>query len=156
SWLGAFPSAEAVAYGAATFEESALLQLLDVWPPGIVMADRIVVHQKDVLGHFDLPILLRLRSKHYRLARGSPIHRGLADSRSSKYRDMGGSTEPFPCIAQTRTERGAVGPGPDAGRPLGGAANPGCANSGAGCSALQGQRRTRLMVRCRQNDRRPS
>jgi hypothetical protein len=52
--------------------------------PGIVVADRVVVHQEDVLGHFDLPILLRLRSKHCRLALGLDIQRILADNGSSK------------------------------------------------------------------------
>ena len=40
SRLAALPSADAVAYGAATFEESALLELLGVWPP-VVVADGI-------------------------------------------------------------------------------------------------------------------
>src|SRR5262245_20556625 len=56
SRLAILPNADAVTYCATTLEESALLQLLDIWPPGIVVADGVVVHQKDVLGHFDLPI----------------------------------------------------------------------------------------------------
>src|SRR5262245_21278414 len=68
SWRAALASTDAVADGTAAFEEPALLQLLDVWPPGIVVADGIVVHQKDVFGHCDLPIPLRLRSKHCSLA----------------------------------------------------------------------------------------
>ena len=53
-WLTTLSRADAVTYSATAFEASALLQLLDVWPSGIVVTGGVVVHQKDVLGHSDL------------------------------------------------------------------------------------------------------
>jgi hypothetical protein len=65
-----------------------LLQPFDVWPPGIVVTDGVVVHQKDVLGHFELPIPRRLRSKHYCLAPLRAFNPFL-HTRSRKHREIG-------------------------------------------------------------------
>jgi hypothetical protein len=50
-WLATLSRADAFTYCTAV-EESAVLQLLNVWPPGMVVTDGVVVHQKDVLSHF--------------------------------------------------------------------------------------------------------
>jgi len=52
-WLAALARTNTATYGAPAFEESALQQLLHVGPPGIVAIAGVVVHQKDVLGHFE-------------------------------------------------------------------------------------------------------
>jgi hypothetical protein len=56
--FAALSCADTAAYGASAFKESTLLQLVEVWSPGHVVIVCVIVHQKDVLGHIDLPMRL--------------------------------------------------------------------------------------------------
>ena len=95
-WRAAFSRANTVTYGATAFEEAALLQLLDVWSPGIVATDSVVVHQKYVFGHFEHPNATASPIEALLPSAALDIQRILRDTRSRKHRELGkGSTEPF-------------------------------------------------------------
>src|SRR5262249_12974424 len=51
----ALARAQAVADGAAALEASTLPQLVQIWLPGLLVVAGVVVHEKNVVGHGDLP-----------------------------------------------------------------------------------------------------
>ena len=51
----ALPRANAITYSAPAFEKSILLKLSDVWFPDNVVGVGVIVHEKDILVHIDLP-----------------------------------------------------------------------------------------------------
>src|SRR5262249_49708391 len=91
-WLAALARTNTATYGAPTFEESALQQLLHVGPPGIVATAGVVVHQKDVLGHFE-PAIPAPAIEALPLGTALDIQRTLRDNRSRKHREKGSARQ---------------------------------------------------------------
>src|SRR5690348_15770586 len=73
-WRGnaSFSYTSAIADRAASLEMAARLQLSEVWPPIGCAVVRIVVHEKNVIGHIGLPDLYRLGAVSAREPNGPP------------------------------------------------------------------------------------